>query len=207
MSTDLIFSIAILIFSVVVHEVSHGFAARSMGDMTAERAGRLTLNPLVHLDLFGSIILPFVSFFLGGFVIGWAKPVPYNPYNLSDQRWGEAKVAAAGPLSNIAIALFFGLIVRFAGGYLSSLSAPSIVNIFELITVTNLVLATFNLIPIPPLDGSKILYSIFPNKFYALRQNLEKYGFVLLIFFALFLGRFIIPVVGWEFMLITGRGF
>ncbi len=200
MNIDLIFSLIILIFSIVIHEVAHGFVARAMGDMTAERLGRLTLNPIKHLDLFGSIILPITSFILGGFVIGWAKPVPYNPYNLSDQRWGEAKVAAAGPLSNIAIALFFGLIIRFT----ASMLPVALLYIFALITVTNLVLAMFNLIPIPPLDGSKILYSLFPNGLSAIRQTLEQYGFIILIFFIFFLWKFVVPIVEWEFSLITG---
>src|SRR5437762_845178 len=102
---DLFYSIAILILSVVVHEVSHGYAARALGDHTAEYEGRLTLNPLKHLDPFGSVLLPLMTYYLGGFVIGWAKPVPYNPYNLRPGRWSEALVAAAGPASNFAIAL------------------------------------------------------------------------------------------------------
>ena len=200
---DFVFSIVILILSVVAHEVSHGYAASSMGDQTAERAGRLTLNPLKHLDLFGSIILPALSFLLGGFIIGWAKPVPYNPYNLDDQRWGEAKVAIAGPATNIVIALFFGLIVRFFGGVLSD----ALVSIAVLITSINLVLATFNLIPIPPLDGSKILFSLFPNHLWNLRRGIEQYGLVLVLLFVFFLWQFMVPVVGWEFHLVTGLTF
>src|SRR3954470_23460404 len=113
MQIDFIFSILILIFSIVVHEVSHGYAAYLQGDNTAKFAGRLTLNPLKHLEWFGSFILPVLSYYFGGFIIGWAKPVPFNPYNLQNQRWGEAIVAIAGPLSNICIALIFGLAIRF----------------------------------------------------------------------------------------------
>ena len=201
MQIDFIFQILILIFSVVIHEVSHGFMAHSLGDNTAERAGRLTLNPLKHLEWFGSFILPVMSYFLGGFIIGWAKPVPYNPYNLRDQRWGEAKVAIAGPLSNICIALFFGLLVRF--GVLAHFG-DAFVYIAEMIVFINLILATFNLVPVPPLDGSKILFSIFPNSMQDARTFLERNSLYIMILFIFFLWQFIIPVVNIEFRLITG---
>ena len=110
-ATQFIFQILILIFSVVVHEVSHGYAALALGDKTAQDAGRLTLNPLKHLDPFGSIILPSLSYMLGGFIFGWAKPVPYNPYNLKNRKWGPAIVALAGPFANVSLAVVFGLIV------------------------------------------------------------------------------------------------
>src|SRR3977135_632093 len=109
MDINFVFSIIILIFSVIIHEVSHGYAAYLQGDNTAKYAGRLTLNPLKHLEWFGSFILPLMSYLLGGFIIGWAKPVPFNPYNLRNQRWGEALVALAGPASNICIAVFFAI--------------------------------------------------------------------------------------------------
>src|SRR5574343_687167 len=112
MSVDLIFSILILIFSVIIHEVSHGYAAYLQGDNTAKYAGRLNLNPLNHLEWFGSFFLPLMSYLLGGFIIGWAKPVPFNPYNLRNQRCGELFVAIAGPLSNIFLAIVFGLLLR-----------------------------------------------------------------------------------------------
>ncbi|HEY4500581.1 MAG TPA: site-2 protease family protein [Candidatus Paceibacterota bacterium] len=108
MDFQFIFSLIVLLFSVVIHEISHGYAALFLGDRTAEYAGRLTLNPIKHIDLVGTIILPVISLLLpGSFLFGWAKPVPYNPYNLRNQRWGEAIVAAAGPLSNILLALIF----------------------------------------------------------------------------------------------------
>src|SRR3989338_8546888 len=115
---DIIFYIAVLIMSVVIHEVSHGYAALYWGDQTARLAGRLTLNPLKHLDPVGSVLIPLLLIFSGGGILfGWAKPVPYNSYNLKNQRWGEAIVAAAGSLTNIAIAILFALIARlsFAG--------------------------------------------------------------------------------------------
>ncbi len=202
MSTDFIFSILILIFSVVVHEVSHGYVAYLLGDNTAYHQGRLTLNPLKHLEWFGSFVLPVISYFFGGFIIGWAKPVPYNPYNLRNQRWGEAMVAFAGPISNIAIALVFGLLIRF--GLPAGLFSSAFASIIAIIVTINLVLATFNLIPIPPLDGSKILFSILPNSMLGVRHFFEKYGTFVLIFFIFFLWQYLLPVVSKEFALITG---
>src|SRR3989344_1145312 len=159
------FQIVVLIFSVVIHEVSHGFAALSLGDRTAEDAGRLTLNPLKHLDPFGSVLLPLFTLFLGGFVFGWAKPVPYNPYNLKNQKWGPALVGAAGPAANIGLALVFGLLLRFLPGFSESIPSTFLFNFLSVastITLLNLVLAVFNLVPIPPLDGSKVLFSVLP---------------------------------------------
>jgi Zn-dependent protease len=202
---NFIFSIVILIFSVVAHEVSHGYAAYAQGDNTAKYAGRLTLNPLKHLEWFGSFILPVMSYLLGGFLIGWAKPVPYNPYNLRNQRWGEALVAIAGPATNVIIAVFFGVILRF--GSMSGTLSDSLAYILSTIVLINLVLATFNLVPIPPLDGSKILFSLFPNGLYQIRRALEQYGFIILLFFIFFLWSFMSPIVTAEFHLITGLTF
>jgi Zn-dependent protease len=201
MQIDFIFSIAILIFSVVVHEVAHGYMAYWLGDNTAKYEGRLNLNPVNHLEWFGSFLLPVLSYTLGGFIIGWAKPVPFNPYNLKDQKWGEAKVAFAGPLSNILIALFFGLLIRF--GVLASLG-ESFLYIGTMIVLINLVLATFNLMPIPPLDGSKILFNFLPYSMNSTRVWLEKNGIFLALFFVFFLWKYIVPLVHWEFSLITG---
>ena len=201
MTVDFIFSIIILLFSVVIHEVSHGYSAYLQGDNTAKYAGRLTLNPLKHLEWFGSFILPVISYFFGGFIIGWAKPVPFNPYNLRNQRWGEALVAIAGPAANICLALVFGLLLRF--GVLATLGA-GFVYVAGTIVFINLILATFNLIPIPPLDGSKILFSFFPNGMREARAFMERYSIFILIFFIFFLWQYILPVVGWEFHLLTG---
>jgi len=194
MQINFIFEIVILILSAVVHEVSHGYAAYLQGDNTAQRAGRLTLNPLKHLEWFGSLILPAISYFLGGFIIGWAKPVPYNPYNLRNQRWGEALVAAAGPLANISIAIVLGLLVR----------QGILVGALSVIVFINLILATFNLMPVPPLDGSKILFNLFPNKLYKIRGFLERNSLILIIIFIVFLWQFILPLINLEFTLITG---
>ena len=197
---DFIFQIAVLIMSIVIHEVSHGYAALYLGDQTAKYQGRLTLNPLKHLDPVGSLLVPLLSYQLGGFIIGWAKPVPYNPYNLRPGRWSEAMVAGAGPLSNITIALIFGLILRFGGG----VASPAFLEITKVIVLVNIILAVFNLMPIPPLDGSKLLFAIFPEKFMQLRAFFERYGVIFLILFVFFLWQLIFPLVGLIFHLITG---
>lgn len=160
-----IFQLAVLIFSVMIHEVSHGYVAERLGDPTARLAGRLTLNPLKHLDPFGSVILPLLLsipalFGQPAFIIGWAKPVPYNPYNLKNPERGGALIAAAGPLSNIFLAAIFGLFIRFLG--ISNYSNGNLIGLLSVIVSLNLLLAFFNLIPIPPIDGSKILSFFLP---------------------------------------------
>jgi len=198
---DLIFSIAVLIMSVVVHEVSHGYAAEALGDQTARYAGRLTLNPLKHLDPFGSVILPALTYFLGGFIFGWAKPVPYNPYNLKNQKWGPGVVAAAGPISNIFLAVVFGLLIRLGAG--ASWIQGSL-EVISTVVIINLVLAFFNLVPIPPLDGSKIVFAFLPYRFREFEGFMESWGPVILIFFIFFFFRLILPLVFSAFRLITG---
>ena len=198
MQVDFVFQIAILIMSVVVHEVSHGYAASMLGDQTAKYQGRLTLNPLKHLDFVGSILVPAFSYFLGGFIFGWAKPVPYNPYNLRPGRWSEAIVAAAGPVSNILLAIIFGMLLRLG------ITNPAFIQITSVIVFINIVLAIFNLMPIPPLDGSKLLFALFPDKLFQIRGFFERYGFVLVLLFIFFLWQFIFPVIIFLFRLITG---
>jgi len=199
-----IFAIAVLITSVIIHEVSHGYVAEHLGDPTARLAGRLTLNPLAHLDLVGSFIVPTITFFLGGFIFGWAKPVPYNPYNLRDPRTGGAIIAAAGPFANIIIALIFGLLIRFS----TVLHLPdTFLPIAGLIVLLNIILAFFNLLPIPPLDGSKILFAVLPYRFHYIQEFLERYGLFVIFLLIIFLWRFLLPVVFFLFRLITGGGF
>ena len=201
---EFIFVIAVLIVSVIVHEISHGYAAERLGDPTARLAGRLTMNPLPHIDILGSLIFPTLSYFLGGFIVGWAKPVPYNPNNMRNPRWGGAIVAAAGPLVNIAIALIFGLLVRFA----PALGLPdALVFISSFVVFINIVLAFLNLMPIPPLDGSKILFAILPYRFYRIQEILEQYGLVVLLFIIFFLWKFLLPAPYFVFKVITGIGF
>ena len=178
---EFLLQITILIFSVVIHEVSHGAAAYAMGDSTAKDAGRLTLNPLKHLDPFGSVILPVITYLTGGFIFGWARPVPYNPYYLRNQKYGPALVGAAGPLSNVLVALVFGLIIRFLGPDLSLALSPAFLRIVVFIVFLNLVLAIFNLVPIPPLDGSKVLFALLPARAQNLQIFFEQYGILLLL--------------------------
>ncbi len=187
--------------SIVIHEVSHGYAASMLGDQTARYQGRLTLNPLKHVDPFGSIILPSISYFLGGFIFGWAKPVPYNPYNLRPGRWSEAMVALAGPASNITLALIFGLLIRMGS------LGPAFMEISAVIVFVNILLAIFNLVPIPPLDGSKLLFALFPEKLLELRGFFERYGLFLVFFFIFFVWQFVFPVITILFRLITGSNF
>jgi len=206
-ATQFIFQIAVLIFSVVIHEVSHGYAALALGDETAKDAGRLTLNPLKHLDPFGSVLLPVLSYLLGGFIFGWARPVPYNPHNLRNQKWGPALVGAAGPAANISIALIFGLLVRFLPSFLDNVSGVFVFNFITIastIALLNLVLAFFNLVPIPPLDGSKLLFAILPHQWRGVQFFLEQYGFMLLLIFIFFFAGWILPIVLFSFRLITG---
>lgn len=202
---DFIFAIAVLIMSVIAHEVSHGYAADVLGDPTARFAGRLSLNPIKHLDLVGSFIVPITTYFLGGFIFGWAKPVPYNPYNLRGGKWGGALVALAGPGMNLGIALVFGLAMRF--GIASNLFSPIAAPIIALIVSINILLAVFNLVPIPPLDGSKVLFALLPYHLHAVQEFFEKYSIFIILLFILFFWQFLVPVVYWLFRLITGTAF
>lgn len=197
---EVIFSIAVLIFSVVIHEISHGYAAYFLGDPTAKYAGRLSINPWRHLEFIGSFLVPLITS-LGGFAFGWAKPVPFNPYNLRAKRWGEAIVAVAGPLSNLFIAVVFSLVLRFANG--TSLNEAT-VYMLSMIILVNISLAVFNLVPIPPLDGSRILGSILPYQLRYIQDKLEQNAFILILIFVFFIWDFVAPVVPWLFKIFTG---
>jgi Zn-dependent protease len=205
-----------LVYSVIIHEVSHGMVALWLGDLTAKYADRLNLNPLKHIDPFGSVILPILLAITTGFAFGWAKPVPYNPYNLRNQKWGPTWVALAGPASNLLLATLAALIAkllplpllaktdilsRFVGviggradflerfGLFAAALSGSLSGIFFglllLVIFWNVVLACFNILPVPPLDGSKLLYALVP-----MRERtvfiLEQYGLFLLIFVIFF---------------------
>ena len=188
-------TVAFLI-GLTIHEFSHALVAYKLGDPTAKYAGRITLNPLAHLDLFGTILLFVVGF-------GWGKPVPFNPYNLRDQKYGPLLIAIAGPLSNLAIALVFGLALRFFVAYEM---AFGLILLFSVIVFLNIILAVFNLLPIPPLDGSKILFAILPDSMNDLKITLERYGLFILIFFLFFLLPIIFPIIFNLSKLIMGQG-
>jgi Zn-dependent protease len=199
---ETIFFFAVLIFSVIIHEISHGAVALRLGDATAKSAGRLTLNPLKHIDPFGSLILPAILIFLriatgGGIIFGWAKPVPVNHLNFKNPRWGMFWTGLAGPLSNVVLALVFAVLIRFAipvFPYLVFL-AP----FFAIVVLLNLWLGVINLVPIPPLDGSRIFFSLFPLS-QEMQLTLERYS----IFFLVFLLFFFMPIVS-EFVFFLFR--
>lgn len=204
MAFQFIFSLAVLLFSVIIHEIAHGYAALMQGDRTAEYEGRLTLNPLKHIDPVGTIILPALSLMLpGSFLFGWAKPVPFNPYNLRNQKWGEAIVAAAGPLSNIVLAVIFGLLLRFVFAADGVVDTP-VATLCFIITLVNVTLAVFNLVPIPPLDGSKIISAVLPRAWMPIRRWIEQFGFVGVLLFLIFIWQFFEPLIPLLFRAITG---
>lgn len=207
MSVEIIFVLVILVMSVVIHEVSHGVMAHWLGDPTARLQGRLTLNPLVHIDPMGSVIIPGLLVLSGSpMLFGWAKPVPYNPYNFQrGGTWGEALVAVAGPVSNILLAVVFGFALRI--GVVPAEAYPLGLYIVSI----NILLALFNMIPIPPLDGSKVLSSILPYPLsaqYARFRDWFEYnpflGFGLVLFGVYFFGSFLSQAVLFFVKIIVG---
>ncbi|MEI7709696.1 MAG: site-2 protease family protein [bacterium] len=204
-ATNAVFYVAILIMSIVIHEVSHGFMAEYFGDQTARFAGRLTLNPLKHLDIFGSIFLPAILILTHApFLFGWAKPVPYNPDNLSNKKWGTIAVAGAGVLSNICMAVIFGLLIRLTTPF----ALPEgFYFVTSIIVIVNLALALFNLVPIPPLDGSKIIFSFLPDSWAQVVVFMEQYSIILLVIFIFYFSSFLNPILGYIFQMLTGLAF
>ncbi len=202
-----IFQFLILMFSVMIHEISHGSTANMLGDPTAKNEGRLTFNPKNHFDFFGSFLLPLMLFFGSGgrFMFGWAKPVPFNPFNLRNPKRDSGLISASGPLSNILVAIVFGLFIRSIIYFNLLFFSPMIIW-FDIIVQINLILAIFNLIPIPPLDGSGILFSILPPKFENFLAPLRRYGLLILILFIFFGFRIISPIINWLHWLIVGAG-
>ncbi|MCD4762230.1 site-2 protease family protein [bacterium] len=196
----IIFQVIVLIFSAIIHEYMHGWMADYLGDPTAKNAGRLTLNPIPHIDIFGSIILPTILVLSNfGIVFGWAKPVPFNPNNLSDKKYGSAKVALAGPMGNFITALFFGMIMRFA-----PIASTELMSFLSIIVFINLLLMVFNLVPIPPMDGSKVIMPFLPYNLQLAYARLERYGMFLVVLFIMFGFSLIIPVIYFLFELIVG---
>jgi Zn-dependent protease len=181
----------VLLFSIIVHEVAHGYVALLNGDPTARMLGRLTLNPGPHIDPVGTILLPLLLLIShAGILFGWAKPVPVNPLNYRNLRWGEITVSAAGPLSNLALAVAFALLLRLELGNVGLLKLA-----YFGVTI-NIFLALFNLIPIPPLDGSHILSILLPRDLARLYHHLDPVGFVLILilFYTGILSAIIMPL-------------
>lgn len=170
-----------IVIAISVHEFSHAACAYWLGDPTAKYEGRLTLNPLAHLDLWGTLLLLFVG-------VGWGKPVPFNPYNLKNQRYGPALVALAGPASNLVLVVVFSLILRFIYPLTGLGMENALYSLLALLIFINAILMVFNLIPIPPLDGSKLLMAVLPSSLDNVKIFLQRYGFFLLILL-FFLGR------------------
>lgn len=199
---EFVFLVIVFIYSVVLHEVSHGFVAYSLGDDTAKNLGRLTLNPIKHLDIFGSVVLPLMLLVIRApFVFGYAKPVPYNPYNLRDKRFGPAKVALAGPTVNLTLAVMFGLILRFLPASINSILPVLLGYIVQI----NLLLAIFNLMPIPPLDGHWLLLAFLPDRFQNVKLFIARYSLVLFLVFLVFIFPVIFPLINFLYRVIIGQ--
>jgi len=199
-----LFLYIIIIFSSIIHEYAHGWMAYQLGDSTAERMGRLTLNPFAHIDPFGTVFLPLALLLTSGIFIGYAKPVPFDPRNLRNPRRDTSLVGIAGPASNILIAIVLGLIVRF-GGDVVVLAA--VTPFLKFIVMINIWLALFNLIPVPPLDGSKVLLGIIPKAFGGAYDAMERMGFASIII-AIFIAGMVIPYLVYPlFNLFVGQPF
>ncbi|MCY4043355.1 MAG: site-2 protease family protein [Candidatus Dadabacteria bacterium] len=191
----------VILFVLTVHEFSHALAADALGDDTARRLGRLTLNPLAHLDFLGTAL-----FFIAGF--GWAKPVPVNPYNLRNPKKDMIVIAAAGPLSNLLTAIIGGAVIK--AGLIGPQAGELVWTMLVLLVLYSITLAVFNLIPIPPLDGSRILYGVLPDGIAEFYARFEKIG--MLVLFGIFIFaregamRVLWGPVDWLFRLFTGTG-
>ena len=195
---SLLFYFIVIIPSAIIHEYAHGWMADRLGDPTARYAGRLTINPRAHIDPMGTIFLPLILFITTGgrFLFAYAKPVPFNPYNLKNQKWGPAMVGVAGPLANFMLAAAFAIVLR-------AIPESSFAPFLSIIIYANIMLMVFNLVPIPPLDGSKILFAILPDSANQLKNALDRYGFFILIFFVLFLFRLISPIIDFVYRMLV----
>lgn len=205
MQVDTVFFLIILIFSIIIHEIAHGYVAEMLGDPTARLAGRLTLNPVSHIDPLGSIILPAIMLLGSGgnFSFGWAKPVPYNPYNLRNFKWGTVAVGVAGVAANLFIAIIFGLMMRYSPELGIVFGSPFF-TILSMVVTLNLALAVFNLIPFPPLDGAKVLFALLPLRLQYIHDYLERNWLIFIIFVFFFAQYIIWPITTFLFRVITG---
>lgn len=201
-----IFEFIVLIFSAVFHEIAHGYEAERLGDPTARNAGRLTLNPLKHLDPFGSVLMPLLLYTAtnGAFFFAAAKPVPYDPRNLKYPRSGSAKIAFAGPVTNFLVALAFGILMRI---FVYFPVSDAFLMLLAVIVYVNILLGIFNLIPIPPLDGSRILFAALPpsETTYRVGRFLERWGILLVLVFIFFGFGVLRPFINLLFGLFTGQ--
>jgi len=187
-----------IILGAIVHEYCHGWMADQLGDPTARDQGRLTLNPLAHIDPMGSLLLPAFAWWAtnGRFLFAYAKPVPFNPDNLRYQKWGPALVGVAGPAANIVLALMLGAVIRLFG-------YSEITSFLAVGVEANVVLAVFNLVPIPPLDGSKILFSFFPDSWRHIQAALDRYGFILFFVFIFSFSHLLSPLMDFLYRIIV----
>jgi Zn-dependent protease len=198
-----IFYFLVLIFSIIVHEVAHGLAAEREGDPTARHLGRITLNPLKHIDWFGSVILPLLLIISNaGFVVGWAKPVPYNPDQLKHGNKSIAIVSIAGIVVNLGVAVFFGLLIR--GLVAIGHTDPATIDIASIIVVVNIVLALFNAIPLAPLDGFRFLSAVLPWRAQPFMRQVEQFSLPLLLLFIVFGWKVVAPLAFNLYTLLTG---
>jgi Zn-dependent protease len=188
---DAALMVVVLLFAIIVHEVAHGYVALLNGDPTAKLSGRITLNPVPHIDPIGTVLLPLILLISGSrLLFGWARPVPVNPLNFRNYFWGEITVSAAGPLSNLALAVVFAFLLRLDLGNIGLMKLA-----YYGVSI-NIFLALFNLIPIPPLDGSHVVSALLPRDLARLYQHLEPVGFILILalFYTGILGMIIMPI-------------
>jgi Zn-dependent protease len=188
---DAALMVVVLLFAIIVHEVAHGYVALLNGDPTAKLSGRITLNPAPHIDPIGTVLLPLILLISGSrLLFGWAKPVPVNPLNFRNYTWGEITVSAAGPLSNLALAVLFAFLLRLDLGNIGLMKLA-----YYGVSI-NIFLALFNLVPIPPLDGSHLVSALLPRDLARLYQHLEPVGFILILvlFYTGILGMVLMPI-------------